>query len=116
MFLLSAGVIFWQNTKPFSGELRVKIPKLRNKNPKIEDKNPKVEDKNPKIEDIKPKIEDKNPIFFLQTFPKYVQNSKVFPDIYPEKMPKYLPLIKSYHDVPICSNDVKRTLVTSSLS
>ena len=55
-----------------------------NRNPKIEDTNAKVEDKNPKVEE--------EILFFLQNFPKHVQNSKLFRDIYPEEMPKYLPL------------------------
>ena len=58
-----------------------KNPKVEDQNPKVEDKNTKLKDKNPKVEDKNPKIEDKNPIFSLQTFPKHVQNSKLFPNM-----------------------------------
>ena len=69
----------------------MKIPKLRTKIPKLRTKSPKLRTEIPKLRTKIPKLKKKS-YFFLLTFPKHVQNSKLFPDIYPDKMSKYLPL------------------------
>ena len=75
-----------------------------NRKPKVEDRNPKIDDKNSNLRTKIPKLRTEIPksrteipklrntiLFFLKTFPKHVQNSKVFLDIYPEKCQNIYP-------------------------